>query len=68
MEAGCAAVALILLSIGSVGPETWRAFIATASASHAMYESGRILFGQTGTQLRHLARCIFAKRFEDHAR
>ena len=27
------------------GWETWQAFIATAGASHTMYESGRILFG-----------------------
>jgi glycosyl transferase family 87 len=45
LAAGCTAAALILLSIGLFGLETWRAFIATASASHAMYESGRILFG-----------------------
>jgi alpha-1,2-mannosyltransferase len=39
------AVALILLSLGLFGWETWQAFLATAGDSHAMYESGRILFG-----------------------
>jgi alpha-1,2-mannosyltransferase len=43
--AACTAGALVLLSVAWLGGETWRAFIATAGASHAMYESGRILFG-----------------------
>jgi alpha-1,2-mannosyltransferase len=45
VAAACSATALILLSVALFGVETWRAFIATAGASHAIYESGRILFG-----------------------
>jgi alpha-1,2-mannosyltransferase len=45
LAAGATAAALILASVGLFGVETWGAFIATAGASHAMYESGRILFG-----------------------
>jgi alpha-1,2-mannosyltransferase len=44
VAAAATAVALVLVSLGLFGWETWRAFIATAGASHAMYESGRILF------------------------
>jgi alpha-1,2-mannosyltransferase len=36
---------LVLGSLTLLGWETWHAFLLTASASHAMYESGRILFG-----------------------
>ena len=43
--AAVAAVTLVLLSVALLGWGTWQAFIATAGASHAMYESGRILFG-----------------------
>lgn len=39
-----AATALGLASLGLFGAETWRDFLATAGASHAMYASGRILF------------------------
>ena len=35
----------MLLSVAFFGWGTWQAFIATAGASHTMYESGRILFG-----------------------
>jgi alpha-1,2-mannosyltransferase len=45
IAAGCAAAALVLGSLALFGWETWQAFIATAGASHTMYESGRILFG-----------------------
>jgi alpha-1,2-mannosyltransferase len=45
IAAGCTAVAFVLTSLALFGWETWQAFIATAGASHAMYESGRILFG-----------------------
>jgi hypothetical protein len=45
VAAAASATALVLVSLGLFGWETWRAFIATAGASHAMYESGRILFG-----------------------
>jgi alpha-1,2-mannosyltransferase len=43
--AAVTATALVLASAAMLGWETWRAFILTAGASHAMYESGRILFG-----------------------
>jgi hypothetical protein len=43
--AAFAATALVLLSVGLLGWDTWQAFFATAGASHSMYESGRILFG-----------------------
>jgi glycosyl transferase family 87 len=43
--AACSAAALVLLSVALLGWDTWQAFIATAGASHSMYESGRILFG-----------------------
>lgn len=42
--AGCTAAALAVASLGLFGADTWRAFLATAAASHEMYESGRILF------------------------
>ena len=45
VAAAVSATTLVLISFGLFGLETWRAFIATAGASHAMYESGRILFG-----------------------
>jgi hypothetical protein len=45
VAAGCTAAALVLGSLALFGRETWQAFIATAGASHTMYESGRILFG-----------------------
>jgi alpha-1,2-mannosyltransferase len=35
---------LILASIALFGWDTWHDFLATAAASHAVYESGRILF------------------------
>jgi alpha-1,2-mannosyltransferase len=43
--AAVSAVTLVLLSIVLLGWDTWQAFFVTASASHSMYESGRILFG-----------------------
>lgn len=43
--AAVSATALVLLSLALFGWATWQAFIATAGASHTMYESGRILFG-----------------------
>jgi alpha-1,2-mannosyltransferase len=43
--AATAASALVLASVGLFGWETWRDFFITAGAAHAMYESGRILFG-----------------------
>ena len=43
--AACSTVGLVLLSLALFGWETWQAFFVTAGASHAMYESGRILFG-----------------------
>jgi alpha-1,2-mannosyltransferase len=43
--AAATAALLVLGSVGWFGAGTWRAFIATAGASHSMYESGRILFG-----------------------
>jgi alpha-1,2-mannosyltransferase len=39
------AAALMLGSLALLGWETWHAFLLTAGASHAVYESGRILFG-----------------------
>jgi alpha-1,2-mannosyltransferase len=45
IAAAVSATTLVLISLGLFGWETWQAFIATASASHEMYESGRILFG-----------------------
>jgi glycosyl transferase family 87 len=43
--AAAAGGALVLASVGLFGWETWHDFFITAGASHAMYESGRILFG-----------------------
>lgn len=43
--AAVSAVLLVLASAALLGWETWHAFVATAGASHSMYESGRILFG-----------------------
>jgi hypothetical protein len=45
IAAACSAAALILMTVALFGLGTWVAFIHTAAASHAMYESGRILFG-----------------------
>jgi hypothetical protein len=45
VAAGCAVAALVAGSLALFGWQTWQAFIATAGASHTMYESGRILFG-----------------------
>ncbi len=45
LAAACSAAVLVLLSVLLLGWNTWQAFIATAGASPAMYESGRILFG-----------------------
>jgi alpha-1,2-mannosyltransferase len=42
--AGASAAALVLASLALFGAATWQAFFATAGASHATYESGRILF------------------------
>ncbi len=42
--AGAATVALVVASLALFGADTWQAFFATAGASHAVYESGRILF------------------------
>ena len=42
--AALSAAALVLASLLLFGWETWHAFFVTASASHAVYESGRILF------------------------
>ena len=42
--AALGAAALVLASLLLFGWETWHAFLVTASASHAVYESGRILF------------------------
>lgn len=36
---------LVFATLAMFGWGTWQAFAATAGASHAMYESGRILFG-----------------------
>jgi hypothetical protein len=35
---------LVLASLALFGWETWQAFLVTAGAAHAVYESGRILF------------------------
>jgi len=43
--AAATSATLVLGSLAVLGWETWHAFILTAGASHAMYESGRILFG-----------------------
>jgi alpha-1,2-mannosyltransferase len=43
--AACSAAILVLLSVALLGWDTWQVFVATAGASHSMYESGRILFG-----------------------
>ncbi len=43
--AAASAVVLVLASLALLGWDTWHAFLATAGASHSMYESGRILFG-----------------------
>jgi hypothetical protein len=43
--AAAAAAGLALLSLAVFGIPTWQAFLATAGASHQVYESGRILFG-----------------------
>ncbi|MFZ2005684.1 MAG: glycosyltransferase family 87 protein, partial [Stellaceae bacterium] len=45
LAAAISAATLVLLSLALFGLGTWQAFIATVGASHAMYESGRILFG-----------------------
>jgi alpha-1,2-mannosyltransferase len=42
--AAASAAALVLASIAVFGVETWSAFVATATASPEMYQSGRILF------------------------
>jgi hypothetical protein len=42
--AALSAAALVLASIMLFGWETWHAFLVIAGASHAVYESGRILF------------------------
>jgi alpha-1,2-mannosyltransferase len=42
--AAVSAGSLILLSLLLFGWDTWHAFFVTAGASHAVYESGRILF------------------------
>jgi uncharacterized membrane protein (DUF485 family) len=44
IAAAGSAAAWLLLSLALLGGETWRAFLLTAGSSHAMYESGRILF------------------------
>ena len=43
--AALTASALCLASLIWLGWDTWHAFLLTASGSHNMYESGRILFG-----------------------
>jgi alpha-1,2-mannosyltransferase len=42
--AAASAGTLVLVSLLLFGWETWHAFFVTAGASHAVYESGRILF------------------------
>jgi|HubBroStandDraft_4_1064222.scaffolds.fasta_scaffold02205_5 hypothetical protein len=42
--AAAAAVGLVLVSLALFGSGTWEAFLAAATGSHAVYESGRILF------------------------
>lgn len=42
--AAASACLLALASVAVFGIETWQAFLATAGGSHAVYESGRILF------------------------
>lgn len=42
--AAVSAGALVLVSFVLFGSHTWEAFLATAAGSHAVYESGRILF------------------------
>jgi alpha-1,2-mannosyltransferase len=42
--AAATVVALVLLSVLVLGADTWHAFLATAGASPAMYQSGRVLF------------------------
>jgi alpha-1,2-mannosyltransferase len=42
--AAASAATLVLASLALFGAATWQAFFATGSTSHAMYESGRILF------------------------
>src|SRR5204863_2387298 len=44
LAAGCSAAALVLISLALFGWETWHGFFVTAGTSHAVYESGRILF------------------------
>jgi alpha-1,2-mannosyltransferase len=44
LAAGCSAAALVLISLALFGWDTWQAFLVTAGAAHAVYESGRILF------------------------
>ena len=44
LAAGCSAAALVLISLALFGWETWQAFLVTAGAAHAVYQSGRILF------------------------
>jgi len=43
--AAVSAAVLVMASVALLGWDTWHAFLATAGASHSMYESGRILFG-----------------------
>jgi len=43
--AAASAVVLVLASVTLLGADSWHAFLVTASSSHSMYESGRILFG-----------------------
>jgi hypothetical protein len=43
--AAATAAVLLLASLAWLGADTWRVFLATAGASHSVYESGRILFG-----------------------
>lgn len=42
--AAASAAALVLASLLAFGWDTWHAFLVTAGAAHAVYESGRILF------------------------
>jgi alpha-1,2-mannosyltransferase len=44
IAAAVSAGLLVLASIALFGWDTWHDFLATAGASHAVYESGRILF------------------------
>ncbi|HEX6441247.1 MAG TPA: glycosyltransferase family 87 protein, partial [Stellaceae bacterium] len=42
--AAVSACLLVLASVAAFGLEAWQAFLVTAGGSHAVYESGRILF------------------------